>query len=57
MVNDLNALLIEAHNPRRVWIDNTLAIATLYLSTLVHTSHYKKVSPQALDYMQMAGKS
>lgn len=48
LINDINALLIRAHNPTRTWIDNSLAILTLYLSTLVVRSHYQRVCTLSL---------
>lgn len=48
IINDINTLLIEAHDPRRIWIENTVAILTLYISTLLVEGHYRRVSsPQS----------
>ncbi|KIS68254.1 uncharacterized protein UMAG_10511 [Mycosarcoma maydis] len=42
LINDINTLLIKAHNPRRTWIDNTFAILTFYISTLLFGSHHQR---------------
>ena len=42
-MNDLNAILASAYNPRLSIVDNTLAVLTLYLSKFIKTSHYDKV--------------
>ncbi|CDU25363.1 uncharacterized protein SPSC_05197 [Sporisorium scitamineum] len=42
LINDINTLLIKAHNPTKTWIDNTFAISTFYLSTLLVGSHYRR---------------
>ncbi|KAF6767089.1 Golgin subfamily A member 7/ERF4 [Kalmanozyma brasiliensis GHG001] len=42
IVNDINSLLVEAHNSTRVWVDNVVAIGTFYLSTLVLGTHYRR---------------
>ncbi|KIY66094.1 hypothetical protein CYLTODRAFT_334315, partial [Cylindrobasidium torrendii FP15055 ss-10] len=41
-INSINECLIEAHSMRRSALEISLAIATLYLSRLVVTSHYDK---------------
>jgi hypothetical protein len=43
IVNDVNTLLIEAHNPARTWIDNSAAILTFYLSSTLFGTHYARV--------------
>lgn len=43
VMNQLNAILASAYDPYRSILDNTVAIVTLYLSTLVYSSHYQKV--------------
>ncbi|GAA5927421.1 ERF4 family protein [Sporobolomyces koalae] len=42
ILNDLNAILVSAHDPLRSIFDNTLAVLTLWISPLVKSSHYNK---------------
>jgi len=41
-MNELNAVLASAHDPYKSIFDNTLAILTLYISTLLYKSHYER---------------
>ncbi|KAJ9474013.1 Ras modification protein ERF4 [Pseudozyma hubeiensis] len=42
IINDINSLLVSAHNPTRLWIDNSIAILTFYISTLLVKGHYQR---------------
>ncbi|SPO28574.1 uncharacterized protein UTRI_04452 [Ustilago trichophora] len=52
LINDLNSILIDAHNPTRTWIDNSIAIATFYLSTVVFGSHYRRTMQKLETFIQ-----
>ncbi|SPO28061.1 uncharacterized protein UTRI_04452_B [Ustilago trichophora] len=52
LINDLNSILIDAHNPTRTWIDNSMAIATFYLSTVVLGSHYRRTMRKLETFIQ-----
>ena len=43
LVNDINSLLIEAHRTLPTWLDNSLAILTLYISPMLFGTHYARV--------------
>ncbi|TNY17857.1 Golgin subfamily A member 7/ERF4 family-domain-containing protein [Rhodotorula diobovata] len=42
-LNELNEVLASAHDPTKSFIDNCLAVLTLYLSSLLVSSHYERV--------------
>lgn len=41
-LNELNEVLASAHDPTKSFIDNCLAVLTLYLSSLLVSSHYER---------------
>ncbi|SYW77960.1 uncharacterized protein UBRO2_02152 [Ustilago bromivora] len=43
IINDLNSALISAHNPTKTWIDNSAAILSFYLTSLVFGTHYQRL--------------
>jgi len=53
-VNAINEILISAYSVKAATVDNILAIVTLYLSTLVRTSHYTKEMRRLEDLIQKA---
>ncbi|GAA5855321.1 hypothetical protein JCM5353_007411, partial [Sporobolomyces roseus] len=42
ILNDLNTILAEAHDPFKSVVDNTMAVLTLWLSPYLKKSHYEK---------------
>ncbi|CAO1630876.1 unnamed protein product [Sympodiomycopsis kandeliae] len=46
MINDINALLIEANNPKWAALDNGLAILTLWISPWITGSYYQRKMKQ-----------
>ena len=51
-MNELNALLADALDPYKSIFDNLIAVLSLYLSTLLLSTHYDRVSTvaAALDH-------
>ncbi|SNX85157.1 uncharacterized protein MEPE_03866 [Melanopsichium pennsylvanicum] len=56
IVNDINQLLIDAHNPTHTWIDNIVAILTFYLSSIMLGTHYKKTIEKLNNYIDKVNK-
>jgi Golgin subfamily A member 7/ERF4 family len=43
-VNGINEILISAHSLKRAALDHVLSVLTLYISSLILSTHYDKVS-------------
>lgn len=54
-INDINILLISAHDPAFGCLDNTLSVLTLYLSPLVLGSRYARVSCRSTERSDTCG--
>lgn len=47
-MNDINELLIKAHDPSWACFDNSLAVLTLYTSPFLLNSKYERVSGEVV---------
>lgn len=51
-MNDINELLIKAHDPSWACFDNSLAVLTLYTSPFLLNSKYERVSGEVLAVVE-----
>ncbi|PWZ03648.1 hypothetical protein BCV70DRAFT_197847 [Testicularia cyperi] len=56
LVNDINALLIDAHTPSKTWRDNCLAILSFYLFPLAFGSHYQRTMTKLKTLVERLNK-
>jgi len=50
-INGINEMLISAHSLKRSFMDNTLALCTLYLSLLVMDTHYERTMRKLAQFI------
>ncbi|SAM84550.1 uncharacterized protein UBRO_05833 [Ustilago bromivora] len=56
IINDLNSALISAHNPTKTWIDNSAAILSFYLTSLVFGTHYQREMKELEEWIGKTNK-